>query len=263
MSLSWGAAQCAASRRMGRNNQSSFEVRKSSRLRMTGSLWPQPRDDPTQSVGERGGCGLQNQGRLDLDDAAVADGRNLVPARPLSDSVWNDFLAAPRREDYIRRRGAHYLRRDDPVFRGLLKPQFWQDVFSARNLDQLGNPADATDQGIVPFLEIDFWLCRGPGDGCNPGETLLVAGCELIGALRRVDQRAQRADHRQNARDVALVEDMDVDPGADQIGDDVRLQVRESENQVRLELQDFWNVGRDKCRYPGLVPPSRRRPARV
>src|ERR1700687_4041221 len=110
---------------MGRNNQSSFEARKSSRLRMTESLWPQRSDDRIQSVGERGAAGRQNQGRLDLDDAAVADGRNLVPARPLSDSVRNDFLAAPRREDYIGRRGAHGIRRDDPVFRGLLKPQFW------------------------------------------------------------------------------------------------------------------------------------------
>ena len=85
----------------------------------------------------------------------------------------------------------------------------------------------------------------------------------MIGALRRTDQRAQRADHRQDAGDVALVEDMDGDAGADQIGDDVSLQIREGENEVRLERQDFRNVGRDERRYPRLLAPDPRRPHRI
>ena len=91
----------------------------------------------------------------------------------------------------------------------------------------------------------------------------LVAGRELIGALGRADQRAQRADHRQDAGDVALVEDMDGDAGADQIGDDVGLQIGESENEVRLERQDFRNVRRDERRYPRLLAPDLRRPHRI
>ena len=85
----------------------------------------------------------------------------------------------------------------------------------------------------------------------------------MIGALGRADQRAEGADHRQNAGDVALVEDMDGDAGADQIGDDVSLQIREGENEVRLERQDFRNIGRDERRYPRLLAPDPRWPHRV
>ena len=56
----------------------------------------------------------------------------------------------------------------------------------------------------------------------------------MIGALGRADQRAERADHRQNARDVALVEDMDGDAGAHEVGCDIGLQVGEGEHEIRL-----------------------------
>src|SRR6202022_2285458 len=227
------------------------------------SLRPKGHGDAILSAGQRGGPGLQDQRRFDLDDAVVTDSWNLVPARPLSDLVRNDFLAAPRRQDHIRLSGAHEIRRNDPVLRGLLKPHARQDVLAAGDLDQLGDPADAADQGIVPFLEIDFWFWRGSGGGRDFRQPLLVASSKPRGALRRIDQRAQGADHRQDASDVALVEDMNGDAGADQIGDDISLQIREGENEVRLERQDFWNVRRDKCRYPRLLAPDLRRPHRV
>src|ERR1700690_2668880 len=56
---------------------------------------------------------------------------------------------------------------------------------------------------------------------------------------------------------------MDGDAGADQVGNDVSLQIREGENEVRLELEDFRNVGRNKRRYTGLLAPDPRRPHRV
>ena len=116
---------------------------------------------------------------------------------------------------------------------------------------------------IVPFLEIDFWPGRGPRSGGDAGETLLIAGCELIGAIGRTDQRAEGADHRQDAGDVALVEDMDRDAGANEIGNDLSLQIREGQNEVRLQRQDFRNVGRDERRHPRLLAPDPRRPHRI
>ena len=92
---------------------------------------------------------------------------------------------------------------------------------------------------------------------------MLIAGGKLIGALGRADQRAQGADHRQNAGDVALVEDMDGDAGADQVGDDVGLQIRKSQHEVRLQREDFRNVRRDEGRHPRLLAPDPRRPHRV
>ena len=94
-------------------------------------------------------------------------------------------------------------------------------------------------------------------------KTLLIAGCELIGFYGRTDQRAQRADHRQDARDVALVENMDGNAGAYKVGDDIGLQIREGENEVGLQRQDFRNVRRDKGRYPRLLAPDLRRAHRI
>jgi hypothetical protein len=56
---------------------------------------PQRRDDGIESVGQRGRPWLENQRRLDLDNAIVAHSRNVAPARPLPDFVGYDFLAAP------------------------------------------------------------------------------------------------------------------------------------------------------------------------
>ena len=141
-----------------------------------------------------------------------------------------------------------------------MKPQRRQHVFAAGDLDQFGNPADPADQGVVPFLEIDFWFGGGTRNGGYARKTLLIAGCELIGFLRRSDQRAECADHRQDAGDVALVEDMDGDAGANEIGNDIGLQIREGENEVRLERQDFRNIRRDERRHPRFLAPNLRRP---
>src|ERR1700722_16719096 len=188
---------------------------------MTASLWPQRLYDRIQTVGQRGRAG---------------------------------------RQDHVRCGVAPQIRGDDPVFRGLLKSQVRQDVLAAGDLDQFGNPADAADQGIVPFLEIDFWFWQRPGRRGDAGEPPLIADCQVIGALRGADQRAEVADHRQDAGDVPLVEHVDGDAGADQVGDDVRLQIREGENEVRLELEDFRNVRRDERRYPRFLAPDLRRP---
>src|ERR1700676_2837443 len=222
-------------------------------------LRPQGRNDRIQPVGQRGGARLQDQRRFYLNDAVVADRGNLAPSGAASNAVRNDLLAAPRREDHVRCGGADDIGQDDPVLGGLLKPQVRQDVFAAGDLDQFGNPADAADQRFVPFLEIDFWFWRRPRRGRDACQTLLIAGCELIGALRRIDQSPKGADHRQDAGDVALVEAVDRDAGTDQVGDDVRLQIRESQHQIRLQREDFRNVRRDERRNPRLLAPHLRR----
>ena len=62
---------------------------------------------------------------------------------------------------------------------------------------------------------------------------------ERVRLLGRADQRAERADHRQDAGDVALVEGMHRDVAADQFGDDVGLQVGERQDEVGLEREDL------------------------
>ena len=200
---------------------------------------PQRLHDRIQPIGQRRRSRLQDDRRLDLDDAVVAHRRDIAPARTLPDAIRHDLLAAPGREDHVGRGFAHHIGRNDPVLGRLLKPQLWQRVLAAGDLDQFGHPADAGDQRIVPFLEIDFWFRRGPGRRRDTREALFKVARELIGALGRADDGAERADHREDAGDVALVEDVNGDARAHQIGDDVGLQVGEGEHEIGLERREF------------------------
>lgn len=83
---------------------------------------------------------------------------------------------------------------------------------------------------------------------------------ELVGARRGTDQCAERTDHRKNAGDVALVEDVDRDAGANEIGDNVRLQVGEGQHEIGLEREDFWNVRGDEGGNPGFFAANAGRP---
>ena len=85
----------------------------------------------------------------------------------------------------------------------------------------------------------------------------------MIGALRRTDDGAERADHRQDAGDVALVEDVDGNARAHQIGDDAGLQIGEGEHEIRLEREDLRNVRGDEGGNPRLLAPDLRRPHRI
>ena len=85
----------------------------------------------------------------------------------------------------------------------------------------------------------------------------------MIGTIRRADDRAERADHREDAGDVALIEDVDGDACAHQIGDDTGLQVGEGEHEIGLQRQDLWNVRRDEGRNPRLLAADLWRPHRI
>jgi len=43
-------------------------------------------------------------------------------------------------------------RRDDTILCCFLDRQIWKHILAARDLDQLGHPADAADQRIVPQM---------------------------------------------------------------------------------------------------------------
>ncbi len=97
---------------------------------------------------------------------------------------------------------------------------------------------------VVPFLEIDPRPPAAEGGGGDLLKTSLQALGKRLRLLSSADQGAERADHGENAGHVALVEGVHGNAGADQLRDDVGLQVGEGEHQVRLERQDLGNVGR-------------------
>src|ERR1700730_10323393 len=120
--------------------------------------------DRVKPVGQRSGSLLQDQRRLDLDDTVGPHRRDFAPNSSLPDFFRHNLLAAPRGQDGIRCGRDNRFRRDYTVLRCFLDRQAGKHVLSACDLDQLGYPADAADQRIVPFLEIDpwSWMVRHP-----------------------------------------------------------------------------------------------------
>ncbi len=86
---------------------------------------------------------------------------------------------------------------------------------------------------------------------------------ERVGFFHRADQGAERADHVENAGDVALVEGMHIDIGADQFGDDIGLQIGEGQHQIGLKREDFRHVSGDEGGNARLFLAHPRRPHRV
>jgi hypothetical protein len=77
---------------------------------------------------------------------------------------------------------------------------------------------------------------------------------EPLRFLLTADQAAEHRDHLQDLADAALVEDDDVHAAANELGAQVRLQVREREDEIRLELLDLVELRVDECGHFRLEP---------
>jgi hypothetical protein len=60
----------------------------------------------------------------------------------------------------------------------------------------------------------------------------------------------------ENAGDVTLVERMDGNAGADKLCRDLRLEIGECEDKIRLKRKDLRNIGRDEGRNTRLLAPN-------
>src|ERR1019366_6376249 len=69
-------------------------------------------------------------------------------------------------------------------------------------------------------------------------EASFIAPGKPFRLIYRSDQSADGADHRENASDIALIESMDGNASADQLCRDLRLEIGEGEDEVRLERAD-------------------------
>ena len=103
------------------------------------------------------------------------------------------------------------------------------------SVDQLRHPADAADQRLVPLLEVHARPARKAGGArAHLGKARLQLPDQRAGLRLAADHAAEGAHHAQDLGDAAVVEDVHLDAGADQLGGDVRLQVGEAEHQVGL-----------------------------
>src|SRR5262245_9197653 len=136
---------------------------------------PNPRRRPflddggerVEAVGQRRRPRLQNEGRFDLAQEALAHGGNIGEARARRDLPRHELPPAPGADDDVRVGGDQILTRYD-AFLGVLAPgQRGEWVDAAGDFDELGDPADAGDHRLVPFLEIDPGMA-GKAGGALP-----------------------------------------------------------------------------------------------
>src|SRR6202011_5821939 len=98
------------------------------------------------------------------------------------------------------------------------------------------------DQWIVPFFEVDPRSQRARHSCGDVHETPLTALGKRLRLFCRTNERAERANHCQDAGNVPLVECMHSNAGSDEVGSDRRLKIGKGENEVRLKCENFWDV---------------------
>src|ERR1700730_5505459 len=217
-------------------------------------------EDCVEAVGQGRRSWLQDERRLNLDDAAIPYCRDRIPSGSLSDLARNDLLATPRGDNDVGRRSDHVMWRDNSVFGSLLFSQFGKHLLATSDLDEFRDPANATDERIVPLLEVNPRL----PSPANRRRHLVKASFVTLGKRFCLDQRTEQsangANHRENASDIVLIESMDGNACADQLCRDLRLEIGEREDEVRLKRADLRNIGRGEGRNARLLAPDLRRP---
>src|SRR5262249_17824536 len=115
------------------------------------------------------------------------------------------------------------------------------------------------DQRVIPFFEKDAWAEWKPrGARADGVQAAFQRHREVIGVRRAADQAAEHADHLQDFGDAALVEGHHRVAAADQLADDVRLQIGEGEDEVRAQRRDLVEVRVDEGGHARLLPRFRR-----
>src|SRR5205085_2515894 len=101
-------------------------------------------------------CGsrLQDDRRRNLVNAIMANSGQLIEAWPAQELGAIERLAAPAREHHVGRTVDHLLGLHDALLRVRMFRAIPEDVVAARDLDQLGDPADAGDDRVGPLFEV-------------------------------------------------------------------------------------------------------------
>src|SRR6185437_9993752 len=93
-------------------------------------------------------------------------------------------------------------------------------------------------------------------------DAILEARHELRRSRLATDHPAQRADHAEDLRDAPLVEKMYLQSRARELRGDVRLQVGEAEDEIRLQGLDAIDLRAGERRDARLLLARARRPYR-
>ena len=99
-----------------------------------------------------------------------------------------------------------------------LRRQLGKAVLAAGDINQFGDPADAGDQRLVPFLEVhprSAWQAQR--SLARLIESIPQRRHQRFGPRLRPDHGAEQADEIEDLLDAALIEDVHLDAGANQL----------------------------------------------
>src|SRR5262245_44772285 len=206
-------------------------------------------------AGHHGWSWTQDISAVERVDLPVRDRAYLLPARPRPDGGDVDGAATPRCEDDLGVPPRDLGRVDPPLPCGAAGPELREYVAPARDLDDLRHPADAGDEGLGPFLEVDAGALR-PHARELPHLSDLVANVlnEVAGRALQPEHATDERDGLQDLVDRALVRAQHGCAGPDQLRAHVRLQIGKGQDEIRLEREDPVDAEGREAPDPGLVP---------
>ena len=183
-----------------------------------------------------------------------------MAAKPGRAATWLRMNFLPHHEP-IMRSGAAATTSSGKTMRSL--PAWWRAFFrknvgAAGRLDQLGHPAAAGDDRLVPLLEENprtFARRRR-----QRGKAALEDADKRLGLLRRANHCAEHPHHGEYAGEVDMVERVHGDAAADQLRRNVRLQVGIGQHEVGVQRENAVDIGAGERRYARLFAAHLRRP---
>jgi hypothetical protein len=129
-------------------------------------------------------------------------------------------------------------------------PTIGENVDAAGDLDELRDPFNSGNQWIVPFLEEYPWPLRQPLPTASDfGQTHFEHSYELPSPFARIDYCAQHPNHIEDPGDTSLIEGVQVESAANQIGGNVGLEIGECQDKIGLQGEDLVDVRRREGTY--------------
>ena len=218
------------------------------------------------TIGQRGGAGLQDVGGLDFKQLLMAHRIDGTPTIACGHVFRAKFLAAPGAQNDVRV-AAHDLGavRNDAVLAQGLRSQLRKAIVATCHAHQLRHPADRADVRTVPLFKIHLGPARPGrnfGGHCllHRPQVRLQVGNPPQALFRLAHHGGDLVEHRKNLGHAALVEDSDLHALAHQLGRNVGLHVGEAEHTIRLQGQNFVDLGAGKRAHARLLVPRAARP---
>jgi hypothetical protein len=141
----------------------------------------------------------------------------------------------------------------NPVFGRFFPGEIRKDIDAAGRLNDFRDPADPRNHWLVPFLEIHLGATWPVSRlGLRLFEACRELLCQTLCGFLLPNNPANHSHHVENSGDDSLIEGVNLYALADEGCHDLRLQIREREDEVGLKRQDFETLALVKAETRGF-----------